>query len=93
MDDRRRGQLRDALNMLSNAASVVERVCDKEQDCVDNYPENLQSTERFEKMEDALDSLNDALEKNRRCKKPHSVCYPVKKKQGVIALLFYSSNK
>ena len=50
MDDRRRGQLRDALNMLSNAASVVERVCDKEQDCVDNYPENLQSTERFEKM-------------------------------------------
>lgn len=64
MDDRRRGQLRDALNMLSNAASVVERVCDKEQDCVDNYPENLQSTERFEKMEDALDSLNDALEKS-----------------------------
>lgn len=63
MDDRRRGQLRDALNMLSNAASVVERVCDKEQACVDNYPENLQSTERFEKMEDALDSLNDALEK------------------------------
>lgn len=63
MDDRRRGQLRDALNMLSNAAFVVERVCDKEQDCVDNYPENLQSTERFEKMEDALDSLNDALEK------------------------------
>jgi hypothetical protein len=49
--------------MLSNAASVVEMVCDKEQDCVDNYPENLQSTERFEKMEDALDSLNDALEK------------------------------
>jgi hypothetical protein len=63
VDDRRRGQLRDALNMLSNAASVVEMVCDKEQDCVDNYPENLQSTERFEKMEDALDSLNDALEK------------------------------
>lgn len=92
MDDRRRGQLRDALNMLSNAASVVERVCDKEQDCVDNYPENLQSTERFEKMEDALDSLNDALEKS-TMQKPHSVCYPVKKKQGVIALLFYSSNK
>lgn len=63
MDDRRRGQLRDVLSMLSNAASVVEMVCDKEQDCVDNYPENLQSTERFEKMEDALDNLNDALEK------------------------------
>ena len=63
MDDKRRGRVRDALRMLSNAASIVETVCDKEQDCVDNYPENLQSTERFEHMEAAVDSLNDALEK------------------------------
>lgn len=63
MDDKRRGRLRDALRILSNAASVVETVCDKEQDCMDNYPENLQSTERFERMETAVDSLNDALEK------------------------------
>lgn len=63
MDDKRRGRLRDALRMLSNAAFIVETVCDKEQDCVDNYPENLQSTERFEHMEAAVDSLNDALEK------------------------------
>ena len=63
MDDKRRERLRDALRMLSNAASIVETVCDKEQDCVDNYPENLQSTERFEHMEAAVDSLNNALEK------------------------------
>lgn len=63
MDDKRRGRLRDALQILSNAASIVETVCDKEQDCMDNYPENLQSTERFERMESAVDSLNDALEK------------------------------
>ena len=63
MDDKRRGRLRDALQMLSNAASIVGTVCDKEQDCVDNYPENLQSTEKFEHMETAVDSLNDALEK------------------------------
>lgn len=63
MDEKRRGRLRDALKMLTNAASVVEAVCDKEQDCMENYPENLQSTERFERMEDAVDSLNDALEK------------------------------
>lgn len=42
---------------------MVDAVCDKEQDCVDNYPENLQSTERFERMEDAVESLNEALEK------------------------------
>jgi len=63
VDDKRRGRLRDALKMLTNAAAIVETVCDKEQDCVDNYPENLQSTERFEHMEAAVDSLNDALEK------------------------------
>lgn len=51
------------LEMLSNAASIVETVCDSEQDCMDNYPENLQGTEKFERMEDAVDSLSDALER------------------------------
>ncbi len=63
MNEKRRGRLRDALKMLSNAASLVESVCDSEQDALDNYPENLQGTERFEHMEAAVDSLNDALEK------------------------------
>ena len=49
--------------MLTSVASVVEAVCDNEQDAMDNIPENLQATERFERMEDAVDSLNDALEK------------------------------
>ena len=57
MNEKRRGRLRDALKMLSSAASIVETVCDSEQDCMDNYPENL------ERMEDAVDSLSDALEK------------------------------
>lgn len=59
----RRDRLRDAMKMLSNVSSIVERVCDEEQDCMDNYPENLQGTDRFERMEAAVDSLNDALEK------------------------------
>lgn len=63
MNDKRRGRLKDALKMLSSAASIVDSVCDSEQDCLDNYPENLQSTERFEHMEVAVDSLNEALEK------------------------------
>lgn len=63
MNEKRRGRLRDALKMLSNAASIVETVRDSEQDCMDNYPENLQGTEKFERMEDAVDSLSDTLEK------------------------------
>ena len=35
----------------------------KEEVCIDNYPENLQSTERFDNMENAVDNLNNALEK------------------------------
>ena len=63
MNEKRRGQLKEALNMLSSVASIVEAVCDVEQDCVDNYPENLQGTEKYERMESAVDNLNDALEK------------------------------
>ena len=63
MDTKRRNRLRDALKMLANVGAIVEAVCDKEEDCMDNYPENLQSTERFEHMEAAVDNLNDALEK------------------------------
>lgn len=63
MDTKRRNRLRDALKLLANVAAIVESVCDKEEDCMDNYPENLQSTERFEHMEAAVDNLNDALEK------------------------------
>lgn len=63
MDNKRRSRLRKAIGMLSNVTTTVESVCDEEQDCMDNYPENLQGSERFERMEDAVDNLNDALEK------------------------------
>ena len=63
MDQKRRNLLGDAVKMLSSAAIIVEQVCDKEQDCVDNYPENLQATDRYEHMEAAVDNLNDAMEK------------------------------
>lgn len=73
MNEKRRGQLRNALAMITSAASIIDTVCDKEQDCLDNYPENLQGTERFERMEDAVDSLNDALEKMNEAKELVSV--------------------
>lgn len=63
MNEDRRERLRGAIRKLSDVQMIVQAVCDKEEDCMDNYPENLQCTERFEKMEAAVDSLNDALEK------------------------------
>ena len=63
MDKARREKLRDALRYLSNVILIVDQVCEKEEDCVENYPENLMGSERFEKMEDAVENLNEAMER------------------------------
>lgn len=63
MNEERRSKLRDAVGFLDRASAIVDTVYDKEQDCLDNMPENLQNTERYEHMEDAVDHLNDALER------------------------------
>lgn len=63
MDNKRRSSLKEAFQLLCRVSTMVDVVCDKEQDCIDNYPENLQGTDRFERMEDAVDNLNEALEK------------------------------
>jgi thymidine phosphorylase len=63
MNIKRRAELRDVVSMLSRAVLIVDKICDKEQDAIENYPENLQATEKFEAMENAVESLNDAIEK------------------------------
>lgn len=63
MNETKRKSLREALSLISRAIIVTEGICDKEQDALDNCPENLQSTDRFEAMENAVENLNDAVEK------------------------------
>jgi len=63
VDAKRRGGFTHYPKIFATNARIADSVCDKEQDCIDNYPENLQGTERYEQMEAAVDSLNDALEK------------------------------
>lgn len=63
MDDKRRTRLREAIKMLDSALSIVDAVCDQEQECIDNYPENLQGTERFERMENAVDDMSEAADR------------------------------
>ncbi len=62
MDRTRRQKLREAIDHLKSASVIVDTVCDAETDCMDNVPENLQYSDRYEKMEQAVDGLNDALE-------------------------------
>lgn len=63
MNDKRRASLKDAIYHLNKAQSIVEQVGDQEDDALSNIPENLQASERCEKIEDAIDKLNDASEK------------------------------
>lgn len=61
MNDKRRGRLRNALRTLELVRSAVESAADEEKDGVDNCPENLQGSDRFERMEEAADHLEDAV--------------------------------
>lgn len=47
--------------MLETALNIVEIARDEEQDCLDNMPENLEYSDRYEKMENAVDKLEDAI--------------------------------
>lgn len=48
MNKKRKEDLSGVLSLLDSAIRIVQRVCDREEDCVDNYPENLQGTECYE---------------------------------------------
>lgn len=63
MNNEKRKSLREALTLISRAIVITESVCDREQDAMDNYPESLQETDRFEAMEAAVENLSDATEK------------------------------
>lgn len=62
MNKKRRELLKSARPFLTQAASIIERAAEQESDCLDNMPENLQDTDRYEKMEKAVETLEAALE-------------------------------
>ncbi len=61
MNEKKRNKLRSAVTMLSNAMTVVDNVHDDESDCVESCPENLQNSERYESMVNAVDVLEEAM--------------------------------
>ena len=62
MNEKKRNKLRSAVTMLSNAMTVVDNVHDDESDCVENCPENLQNSERYENMVNVVDVLEEAMD-------------------------------
>ena len=47
--------------MIHSARNVVDMVLDEEQDALDNMPESFEGSEQYEKIENAIDLLNDTL--------------------------------
>ena len=61
MNNKRRKELRRAIEMIETALDIVNQVKDEEEDSMYNYPENLQGTETYETMETAVDTMDDAI--------------------------------
>ena len=57
----RRELLKSAIVYLDRVSDLISRACDQEQDCLDNMPENLQMSDRYEQMESAIECLEDAV--------------------------------
>ena len=64
MNRRRRDLLMVAISCLEQASSIIERVYDEETDSLDNIPENLQSSYRYERMEDTVNILDEAIDRS-----------------------------
>lgn len=62
MNKQKRALLRSASNHLNTAIDIITGVRYDEQDALDNTPENLQSGERYQTMEETVDYLEDAIE-------------------------------
>lgn len=61
MNNQKREKLKLARGFLSKASDIVSNVLDDEQDCLDNMPENLQYSDKYERMEAAISKLEDGL--------------------------------
>lgn len=58
----RRNLLSKAQSALNTAENYVTQALDDEQDCLGNMPENLEGSERYEKMEAAVEQMEYAVE-------------------------------
>lgn len=61
MNNPRRKKLNTILEQLIKIHAALEEVKDEEQDYFDNIPENLRNSERYDKAENAVAALEDAL--------------------------------
>jgi hypothetical protein len=62
MNKIRRELLRGLIGRLSIVSEELEDLRDGEQEALDNMPENLEGSDRYSLMEDAVDFMDSALD-------------------------------
>ena len=63
MNNKRRKEIAKAVSSLESALIIVSDVASEETDSLDNIPENLEGSDMYEKIYNAVSSLEDAEEK------------------------------
>ena len=62
MNAKRRRLLTKVIFYVDSALSLLDEARDYEQDALDNIPENLQDGELYEKIEQAIENLDSAID-------------------------------
>lgn len=62
MNNNKRNILSKAISKIEEAKTIIEFVGDGEQDSLDNIPDNLIGSERYENMEDVIDLLSESID-------------------------------
>lgn len=61
MNKARREQIAKAVALVAEALELLEAARDEEQEYVDNFPENMQGTERYEAAEGFVSAMDNAI--------------------------------
>lgn len=61
MNKARRLSIMKTINSLQILKSDIENIQSEEQDAYDNLPESFQDSERGDRMQEAIDNLDDAM--------------------------------
>ena len=62
MNKERRAQIKQLTDELKDVKTKLEYISQKEEQMLDNIPENLQGTDRYSESENAIDILDDVVD-------------------------------
>ena len=62
MNKQRRARIKEVVDQISVLCQELEELRDEEQEYIDNMPENLQCSDKYEIAEEAVSNLDSAID-------------------------------